>query len=175
MAASVLPRVLVSPFAGVWVDRSNRKWLIVVTDLIRCLAVLMVAVGAFQGWIHIWMVFAAGVVLGLCGAKIVVSSRNKESVREALSDLQAKGYAASGISCDVSGPEHLEQLLARAIPLGTGGCLDQQCWAFRRHTVPRGHGANRNRGYRKHKHHRVTGKKSVGINAVPQARIWDLS
>jgi DHA3 family macrolide efflux protein-like MFS transporter len=68
MAASVLPRVLVSPFAGVWVDRSNRKWLIVVTDLIRCLAVLVVAVGAFQGWIQIWMVFAAGVVLGLCGA-----------------------------------------------------------------------------------------------------------
>ncbi|MEI6530243.1 MAG: MFS transporter [bacterium] len=68
MAASVLPRVLVSPFAGVWVDRSNRKWLIVVTDLIRCLAVLVVAIGAFQGWIQIWMVFAAGVVLGLCGA-----------------------------------------------------------------------------------------------------------
>jgi len=76
-----------------------------------------VAVGAFQGWIHIWMVFAAGVVLGLCGAKIVVSSRNKESVREAISDLQAKGYAVGGIPCDVSGPEHLEQLLARALSL----------------------------------------------------------
>jgi MFS family permease len=68
MAASVLPRVLVSPFAGVWVDRSDRKWLIVVIDLIRCLAVVVAAVGALQGWIHIWMVFAAGVVLGLCSA-----------------------------------------------------------------------------------------------------------
>ncbi len=68
MAASVLPRVLVSPFAGVWVDRSDRKWLIVLTDLIRGLVVLVVAIGALQGWIQIWMVFAAGVVLGLCGA-----------------------------------------------------------------------------------------------------------
>ena len=51
------------------------------------------------------------------GAKVVVSSRNKESVREAISDLQAKGYAVGGIPCDVSGPEQLEQLLARALSL----------------------------------------------------------
>jgi NAD(P)-dependent dehydrogenase (short-subunit alcohol dehydrogenase family) len=52
-----------------------------------------------------------------CGAKVVVSSCKEESVREALSDLQAKGYTVSGIPCDVSQPDNLEQLLARALSL----------------------------------------------------------
>ncbi len=51
------------------------------------------------------------------GAKVVVSSHKEESVKEALLNLQSKGYAVSGIPCDVSRPEHLEQLLARSLSL----------------------------------------------------------
>jgi DHA3 family macrolide efflux protein-like MFS transporter len=68
MAATLLPRVLISPFAGVWVDRSDRKWVIVFMDLIRGVFIALVGVAAIIGIIQIWMVFAAGIILGLCGA-----------------------------------------------------------------------------------------------------------
>jgi MFS transporter, DHA3 family, macrolide efflux protein len=68
MAASTLPRILVSPVAGVVVDRFDRRALMVWMDAIRGAAVLAVAIGAFAGFLQVWMVFAAGVVLGVCGA-----------------------------------------------------------------------------------------------------------
>ena len=68
MAASSLPRVLISPFAGVIVDRSDRKWLLVLMDAIRGIFVVFVGVASYLGLIQIWMVFLAGVVIGACGA-----------------------------------------------------------------------------------------------------------
>ncbi len=68
MAASTLPRVLVSPFAGVVVDRAERRGLLIGMDVIRGVAVVAAAVAAFAGLLQVWMVFAAGVILGLCGA-----------------------------------------------------------------------------------------------------------
>ncbi len=68
MAASAVPRVLLSPFAGVLVDRSSRKWLIVVMDALRGAAVVLVGVAAYAGVVQVWMVFAAGVIIGLCAA-----------------------------------------------------------------------------------------------------------
>jgi len=68
MAASSLPRVLISPFAGVIVDRSDRKWLLVIMDAIRGIFVVFVGVAAYLGFIEIWMVFAAGIMIGACGA-----------------------------------------------------------------------------------------------------------
>ncbi|MBD3234871.1 MAG: MFS transporter [candidate division Zixibacteria bacterium] len=68
MAASIAPRVIISPFAGVLVDRSNRKWLIVLMDVIRGIAIIFVAIAAYTGIIKVWMVFAAGVTMGVCAA-----------------------------------------------------------------------------------------------------------
>lgn len=68
MAASSLPRVLISPFAGVVVDRSDRKWLLVIMDLIRGIFVVFIGIAAYRGFIQIWMVFVAGVIIGACGA-----------------------------------------------------------------------------------------------------------
>ncbi len=69
MAASVLPRVLFGPFAGTIVDRSDRKWLMVVMDAVRGTAVVLVGIAAVAGVLQIWMVFAAGMLIGL-GASI---------------------------------------------------------------------------------------------------------
>ena len=68
MAASTLPRILVSPFAGVFVDRFDRRALMIWMDAVRGAAVVAVALAAFGGFLQVWMVFAAGVVLGICGA-----------------------------------------------------------------------------------------------------------
>jgi DHA3 family macrolide efflux protein-like MFS transporter len=68
MAATILPRVIIAPFAGVIVDRSDRKWLIVAMDGIRGIFIVLVGLAAIAGVVQIWMVFAAGVILGICGA-----------------------------------------------------------------------------------------------------------
>ena len=68
MAASVLPRILASPVAGVVVDRFNRRRLMIWMDVIRGAAVVAVGVAAVFGFLQVWMVFAAGVIIGLCGA-----------------------------------------------------------------------------------------------------------
>jgi MFS family permease len=68
MAVSLLPRIIISPFAGVWVDRSDRKKMIVWMDFIRGIVAVLVGVAAIAGVIEIWMVFAAGIILGICAA-----------------------------------------------------------------------------------------------------------
>jgi DHA3 family macrolide efflux protein-like MFS transporter len=68
MAAASLPRVLASPFAGVLVDRGDRKRLLIFTDTVRGLAVALVGVAALLEFVQVWMVFAAAIVIGLGGA-----------------------------------------------------------------------------------------------------------
>jgi MFS family permease len=68
MAASTLPGVLAAPFAGVIIDRTNKKRLLVLMDMLRAAAVVLLAAAAYSGLIRVWMVFIAGVLLSLCGA-----------------------------------------------------------------------------------------------------------
>lgn len=68
MAASTLPRIIISPFAGVVVDRIDRKQLMILMDIIRGVFIVLVGISALTGFIQIWMVFTVGVILGICGA-----------------------------------------------------------------------------------------------------------
>jgi len=68
LAVSTLPRVLVAPFAGVIVDRSDRKWMLVLMDAMRGIAIVFIGIAAYTGFIQIWMVFVAGIVISLGGA-----------------------------------------------------------------------------------------------------------
>jgi DHA3 family macrolide efflux protein-like MFS transporter len=68
MASSALPRILIAPFAGVIVDRCNRRNMLVLMDLIRGVTITLVGIAALLGFVQIWMVFAAGVILGICAA-----------------------------------------------------------------------------------------------------------
>jgi len=103
MATTAFTRVVVSPFAGVLVDRSDRKWMLVWMDAARGVVIVAVAAAAFARILDVWMVFAAGVVLGLGGAFF------NPAVVSALPDVVPKAklvkanslfhliYAASGI------------------------------------------------------------------------------
>ena len=53
--ASLLPMVFVSPFAGVWADRYNRKHLIVIADAAIALVTLGLALAYISGYRNIWM------------------------------------------------------------------------------------------------------------------------
>lgn len=68
MATSLLPAILLSPFAGVVVDRYNRKKLMIMMDMIRGVTIILVALAALIGILQLWMVFVAGIILGICGA-----------------------------------------------------------------------------------------------------------
>jgi DHA3 family macrolide efflux protein-like MFS transporter len=68
MAASTLPRIIVSPFAGVLVDRSDRKWLLVLMDAVRGIFIVLIAIAAYANFLEVWMVFVAGIIIGLGAA-----------------------------------------------------------------------------------------------------------
>jgi MFS family permease len=74
LAASTIPRVLLSPVAGVVVDRSDRKKLLVTMDFVRGIFVLLVATAAFMGTAQIWMVFIVGIANGMCAAFLIRQS-----------------------------------------------------------------------------------------------------
>ena len=57
-----LPTLLLSPFAGVWVDRYNRKVLIMISDSLIALATLILAILFMTGHGAIWLLFAVSAV-----------------------------------------------------------------------------------------------------------------
>ncbi len=68
MAASTLPGVIISPFAGVMIDRNNRKKLLIFTDLLRGISIVLLGILAYNNILKIWMAFLAGIILSICGA-----------------------------------------------------------------------------------------------------------
>lgn len=60
-----LPSLFVLPFSGVLIDRLDRRYISITLDLVRSAAVATVALLAFSGGIHVWHIYAMGVVLGL--------------------------------------------------------------------------------------------------------------
>jgi MFS family permease len=68
MAVSTLPGILVSPFAGVLIDRTNKKALMIAMEAIRGACIILLAVLAYMDLAQIWMVIAAGILLSTCGA-----------------------------------------------------------------------------------------------------------
>lgn len=67
-AVTMLPRIILGPFAGVFVDKWHRRNVIVITDFIRGVVITFVGVAGIMGFIQVWMVFVVGVVSGLCSA-----------------------------------------------------------------------------------------------------------
>lgn len=68
IAAVSIPRLVIGPFAGVIVDRFDRKKLILLGDFIRGIGMLFVGYAAFNNFLEVWMVIVVGVVCGVCSA-----------------------------------------------------------------------------------------------------------
>lgn len=68
MAAVSIPRIIIGPFAGVIVDRFDRKKLILLSDFIRGIGMLFVGYSAFNNFLEVWMVIVIGVICGICSA-----------------------------------------------------------------------------------------------------------
>ncbi|WP_346915950.1 MFS transporter [Clostridium sp.] len=83
-ALTMLPRIVLGPFAGVFVDKWNRRNIIVLTDFIRGIFVAFVGIAGIFGFIQVWMVFIVGIISGLCSAFFgpAVNSIKPELVHE---------------------------------------------------------------------------------------------
>lgn len=57
-----VPTFFISPFAGVWADRYNRKLLIMLSDSLIAIATLVLAILFFMGYESIWLLFAASAI-----------------------------------------------------------------------------------------------------------------
>lgn len=60
-----LPTFFLSPFAGVWADRYNRKILIIVADSLIAIATLILAMVFLMGYDAIWLLFVTSAVRAL--------------------------------------------------------------------------------------------------------------
>jgi MFS family permease len=58
-AAEMIPWVLISPFAGAWVDRLPHRAVMIAADLFRCLVLAGVAVAIAAGGSSVWFLAAA--------------------------------------------------------------------------------------------------------------------
>lgn len=60
-----LPTLFVSPFAGVWADRYDRKLLIVLADSMIALSTLVLALLFLMGYDFVWLLFVASAIRSL--------------------------------------------------------------------------------------------------------------
>ncbi|WP_400163953.1 MFS transporter [Brevibacillus sp. TJ4] len=60
-----LPTFFLSPFAGVWADRFNRKLLIAVSDSLIALSTLILAILFLQGYDELWLLFVVSAIRAL--------------------------------------------------------------------------------------------------------------
>jgi MFS family permease len=68
MAASALPRILISPFVGPWVDRWRKNRILVWSDLVNGIIVLAATVIIYMNLLEVWMVFIVAIVSGIASA-----------------------------------------------------------------------------------------------------------
>ena len=63
-----LPTLLLSPFAGVWADRYNRKTLIILSDSLIALSTLVLAIMFLMGYGSLWLLFVTSSIRALGAA-----------------------------------------------------------------------------------------------------------
>lgn len=68
MAVSALPRILVSPFAGPFIDKWRKSRILVWTDLICGIAILASALIIYMDLLEVWMVFIVAFIIGTTSA-----------------------------------------------------------------------------------------------------------
>jgi MFS transporter, DHA3 family, macrolide efflux protein len=68
MAAAIFPKIFISPFAGTFIDRHDRKEILIIADVISGITILFIGTAAIIEFIQMWMIFAAGVIVGICGS-----------------------------------------------------------------------------------------------------------
>ncbi|NER79552.1 MAG: MFS transporter [Leptolyngbya sp. SIO1D8] len=67
LAVTQVPRLLISPFAGIWVDRFNRKYLMLLGDTAAGFSTIVLLALFLTGHLQIWHLYVSGAINGLFG------------------------------------------------------------------------------------------------------------
>ncbi|MFG6101386.1 MFS transporter [Leptothoe sp. EHU-05/26/07-4] len=67
LAVTQIPRLLISPFAGIWVDRFNRKYLMLLGDTVAGLSTIVLLVLFLTDHLQIWHLYISAAINGLFG------------------------------------------------------------------------------------------------------------
>lgn len=65
--ASFLPQLTIALFAGVWADRFNRRWIIILADAGIAFATLVIALLFIFGYEHVWQIYLVSAIRSLGG------------------------------------------------------------------------------------------------------------
>ena len=65
---TTLPGVLITPFVGALVDRWNRKWTIIFSDLAAATIILTIALLLFTGHLQVWHTYITAFFTSVCGS-----------------------------------------------------------------------------------------------------------
>ena len=67
-AVAIIPEIIVSPFAGAIIDRSNRKRVMILADAVIAIATIILAVVFYFGVVQIWQIYLLMFVRAVGGA-----------------------------------------------------------------------------------------------------------
>ncbi|KAI9135048.1 MFS transporter [Acaryochloris sp. CCMEE 5410] len=67
MVCTQIPKLLVSPFAGIWVDRYSRKFLMLLGDLVAGLSTIALLMLFLMDQLQVWHLYISGAINGLFG------------------------------------------------------------------------------------------------------------
>ena len=68
MSLTGLPRVIIPTFFGTTLQSMNKKIVLVLMNAIRGIFVIILGLAALIGYVQLWMIFAAGMIINSCGA-----------------------------------------------------------------------------------------------------------
>ncbi|WP_193200092.1 MFS transporter [Nostoc sp. MG11] len=63
---NLVPPILISPIAGAFVDRWDRRWTMIISDFVAALATLFIALLFFTSRLQVWYICAAISVISVC-------------------------------------------------------------------------------------------------------------
>lgn len=108
----ITPYILITPFAGVMVDRHNRKLMMMVSDLAAGSATVAILVLQALGGLEVWQLYAAAVVSGLGNA---FQWPAYSATITTMLPKEQYGRANGMMSLVESGPQVVAPLLAGAL------------------------------------------------------------
>jgi MFS family permease len=124
-ATTFLPYLLFGLLIGAWVDRVDRKRLMIATDIVRALVIASIPLADMLGWLSVWWIYAAGflnatLTIGFDSAQFaaIPSLADQDDLVTANGRIQASYSAAS-----VAGPL-LAGVLVALMPLADLLLLD---------------------------------------------------
>jgi len=114
----LLPNIFFSPIAGIWIDRWNRRLVMIFSDSLIAFATLVLIILFATGWIQVWHVYVILLIRGIGGAFHYPSLQASTSLmvpRDQLPRIAGMNHTLAGINNIVAPP--LGALLLGLLPM----------------------------------------------------------